>query len=289
MASRRPRCSLRRATSARNLSNITKVQNIAIFILSLGVVIAIYRRASSRSEAQGGSNCQVSFRTSIVKLCAWPERNSCRGRTGNHLKINRLWSGQVNGEKAVGLGAVLPCLFLSMVIPVKFSQARHMFDPVRCISVPNSMDGWLHWWSPSLDTQSLQAIQMMSSHPRCSHPEEAAEAKYLRSSKEEDLAKKCFCSYLYPASTMRSSFQANDAFYSKTSTLRAFSSLPMIASLITGTLSQNCWVCSLLIFSLGSILTNTAWRSGSSLGYPQRIHCIPKHATLQTWQQPIFP
>jgi hypothetical protein len=44
-----------------------------------------------------------------------------------------------------------------------------------------------------------------------------------------------------------------------------------------------------LIFSLGSILTNTAWRSGSSLGYPQRIHCIPKHATLQTWQQPIFP
>lgn len=130
---------------------------------------------------------------------------------------------------------------------------------------------------------------MMSSHPRCSHPEEAAEAKYLRSSKEEDLAKKCFCSYLYPASTMRSSFQANDAFYSKTSTLRAFSSLPMIASLITGTLSQNCWVCSLLIFSLGSILTNTAWRSGSSLGYPQRIHCIPKHATLQTWQQPIFP
>ena len=30
----------------------------------------------------------------------------------------------------------------------------------------------------------------MSSHPRCSHPEEAAEAKYLRSSKEEDLAKK---------------------------------------------------------------------------------------------------
>ena len=103
-----------------------------------------------------------------------------------------------------------------------------------------------HWTlNPSSDT-------MMSSHPRCSHPEEAAEAKYPRSSKEEDLAKNMLLqlpiSYL-PAPDVHPFKRAmHFTFYSKTSTPRAFPRLLLIASLITGTLSQDCRVCPLSIF-----------------------------------------
>ena len=115
---------------------------------------------------------------------------------------------------------------------------------------PNSMDGWSNWWSPSLDTQPLQRYNdvkppTLQSSGRGGWGKISAEFKRRRPGQKYVSA----ATNIQPATYVHPFKRAmHFTFYSKTSTPRAFPRLLLIASLITGTLSQDCRVCPLSIF-----------------------------------------
>ena len=196
----------------------------------------------------------------------------------------------MNGEKAVRLGAVLLCLFLSMTIPVKFSKAIHMLglflSPI--LWMVDCIGDHPHWTlNPSSDTNDVKPPTLQSSG-RGGWGKISAKFKRRRPGKKVSATTNIRLSqYVNPFKrTMHSTsrlqhledFQAclwlHLSFLQHYTRLRGSVHLRFSQSIESIDVGRH---------HFDQLRRHCLALRVASLGYPQRIHCIPKCATLQTW------